>query len=234
MTSRSEIWADLRRLDEHHSRGRDDGYEQIRQVVSYRACLPEAKQALFREVALEAIAAEDPRLWWVLLGALVQADDAAAVPGLVELLRASPLEPDTEDAIVQALLRFNCDAVDYQEYLVRALQEQRGMAVSNLAALVRVDCRSCIEMASEYLSQQLQQAGEANAARLLPAFVHNFIEVDEGLLATLVGEVAHSDQTAALQLAALLGDYLLKPWVVRELGEERARQLVEQVNKAAT
>jgi hypothetical protein len=110
-------------------------------------------------------------LWSVALQALVQAKDTECVHTLEGLRASGALKPEIEDYVVQALLSLDHRLPTFAAYFIKALAEERGMAVSNLAALVKADPRECIALASDYFASRVNLGRQPEVEANLPPFV---------------------------------------------------------------
>jgi hypothetical protein len=105
------------------------------------------------------------------------------------------------------------------DHIGRGLKIDRPEAMTQFAALCRVDKEAYLRMASDYFGRRLSSAKFAAASEsLIGAVVANLTDVDSSLLKDLVSRTLRVNRPAGETLRTMILDNLAKPWVSRRLG----------------
>lgn len=228
----SSLHQRLRALDVAHRSDGDGGYELVRTVASWAESLSSEDRDRLRTELLDLVAAKDSMLWGVALEVLVEEGTDEVAAELSRLATGNDWGEDWNDQLVLALLRLgHVPSAEYcVRYVERALSGERRTALPLLAALCRVDVDACLRLSAAYFEGALASEDDAETHRgYIPAFVRNFVEVDDSLLWRVIERTSAAAPRSSARLAAMIDDCLGRPWISRELGDARVARLRERI-----
>lgn len=229
---KSEILQQLRKLDTAHRDDGDGGYALVRAIKDWATLLDPIGQENLWSVLIELVTQQDSTLWGVALEVLVQEHPSEAAAKLSYLVELSDREEEWKDQIVLALLRlgYRPSAAYCVSYIRTALADDRRVVLPLLAALCRVDIEACLSLSASYLGRVFKSDELAEKHRgYIPAFVRNFLEVDERLLRQLIERTKMADPHSASKLTAMIDDCLARPVFTREIGEAKVTVLRQAI-----
>jgi hypothetical protein len=235
MMDKREAQEMIRLINEAHKHDRDGGYALAAALKrGYEDAAPSAR-APFSEALADLVRAQDPQLCAVALEALVQLGARREVASLGEDIAHTSQDEKWKDNVVLGLLRLEQgqfrDAI--VGHLRSSLESPRTLTMPIMAALCRIDPGTCLDVSSAYFTQAHVTGHEREAEGLIPAFVRNFTNVQDHLLAGLVQEVSARDSGAGRWLAHCLNEYLSKPWILEEFGAARSTRVRAEICEAA-
>lgn len=235
MMDKGEAQARIRRLNEAHERDHDGGYALVAAIKrSYEEIKPSGR-AQFAEALADLVRAQDPQLWAVALEALVQLGASREVASLGEDVARSSRDEKWKDNVVLGLLRLDQD--QFRDAIVghvrSSLENPRTLTVPIIAALCRIDRGTCLEVSSAYFAKAHEGGREREVEGFVPAFVRNFMDIDDHMLAELAQRVAARDPEAGRWFAHSLNEYLSKPWILEEFGAARSTRVRAEISEAA-
>ena len=115
-------------------------------------------------------------------------------------------------------------------YIRTALTDDRRVVLPLLAALCRVDAEACLSLSATYFGRVFKSDDLAEKHRgYIPAFVRNFLEVNEPLLRQLVERTKMVDPSSSSKMAAMIDDCLARPGFAREIGESKVTALRQAI-----
>jgi hypothetical protein len=219
-------------MDIDHRADGDGGYAFVRELRTFLTSLDSRGRNDLRHVLLGLVIDRDANLWGVALEVLIQEGASEIAPVLEREVRTKAQPIEWQDQVVLALLRIGWKggADIYRSYVRAALKENRRAILPILAALCRVDPQVCLEIASGYFADKLSEEDQAKKIeRYIPAFVRNFVEVAPDLLVGLVRRTKTLQKPAAERLASMINEYLSKPFIVTEIGEQMSQQIIREI-----
>jgi hypothetical protein len=223
--TRTEAQERLLRINQEHEADRDGGYALVGAIRRAQGELASEDRLALAEALGDLVRGEHPQLWGVALEVLVQSGDHEEVVALGREIASSSRDPEWKDNVVLGLLRLG-EGQFLEPILahVRAsLQNERKLTVPTLAALCRIDRETCLDLAVGFFADA--HATGRNVDGFVPAFVRNFIAVDDAMLGELVRRLRTRLIDAAESLAGQFDAYISKPWMVKELGSSRVENL---------
>jgi hypothetical protein len=227
-----EIADELLRLAADYRQVYDGGSALVRGIREWGRTLdPEARQILW-DCLFESVANQGPIPWGIAVEVLVEERPDGIAERLDDLLTRQNASEEWRDEIVFSLLFLGhrSGAAKYMAHIKEGLLTGKNGVLRLLAASCRVDPQECIALSSGFFGRVLRAEGSEEEYRsIVPTFVRHFLDVDERLLGELVERTKTVNIDAARLLAALLDEYLTRPWNVRELGETRVGALREQI-----
>jgi hypothetical protein len=218
----------LRKLDTAHWNDGDGGCALVRAIKDWAALLEPRDRETLWSVLIDLVAQKDSTLWGAALEALVQEHPGEAATKLSYLVDLSGRSEEWTDQIILALLclGYQPSAAYCVSYIRAALENGRRAVLPLLAALCRVDVEACLSLSAAYFEGLFKSGDLAEKHRgYIPAFVRNFLEVDEGLLRELVERMKKVDPASSSKMAAMIDDCLAQPWFTREIGESKVTAL---------
>lgn len=223
------------RLNDAHESDHDGGYALVDALKhAHNAIEPEGRGA-FTEALADFVRGEDPGLWAVALETLVQLEANAEVESLGKEIALRTRDEKWKDNVVLGLLRLGHS--QFRDAIIKhvgaSLGAPRNLTVPIVAALCRIDRCACLETSSAYFESAHVDGREGDVEGFIPAFVRNFIAVDDALLSELVRKVAGKNPEAGRWLGQSLNQYLSKPWMLEELGDERCGRIRAAISAAA-
>jgi hypothetical protein len=231
MMNKTDAREELLRLRDEHERDRDGGYALVEAIRRARDGLEPGDRGFIAEALGDLVRGQDPQLWGVALEALVQLDEAEQVVSLGGEIDSSTRSGEWKDNVVLGLLRL--EQRQFREHLLRHVRESLGsprkLTIPIVAALCRVDREVCLELAVTFFDEA--HAKTRNVEGFIPAFVRNFVAVDDALLAELVHRLSARRVEAGQWLADGFDAYLSKPWMIKELGSDRVARLRHDVRR---
>ena len=173
-------------------------------------------------------------MWGVALEALVEIGDREQVAALAKDIRSGAFGVEWKDNVVLALLRLGQTQFRnvILEYVQNSMASPGPLTIPLVAAVCRVDRKACLESAAQLFADA--HATNRNVDGFIPAFVRNFLAVDEQLLAELVAKLPARQPGAGRWLAERFETHLSKPWMVRELGSTRVSNLCRELGRVVT
>ena len=168
---------------------------------------------------------EHPQLWGVAIEALVQSGNGNQIAALGKDIGSPTRSGDWKDNIVLGLLRSGQQ--QFREpilaHIRQSIDTPRKLTIPIVAALCRIDRETCLELAAAFLDDANRMGRSVDG--YIPAFVRNFVAVDDALLGELVARLFARRVEAGEWTATSFDTYLTKPWMLEELGSERIEQL---------
>ena len=232
---KEEVRRWIRRLNDEHENDHDGGYALVDALKQAQKQVEPKSQGLFAETLAEFVRAEDPELWAVALEALVQLGSRREVASLGQEVTQSTRDQKWKDNVVLGLLRL--DQGEFRDAIIKhvrgSLESPRNLTVPIIAALCRIDRAACLDISSTYFEAAHAGQRVRDVEGFVPAFVRSFLAIDDHLLAELVRRVGGVRPEAGRWLARCLADYLSKPWVVEELGDDRSTSVRADIDAAA-
>lgn len=224
MMTKSEAKQRLLRLQQEHEADRDGGYDLVTAVRRVQDELSPEDRAVLTEI-LGDLARAEQRLWGIALEALVQSGDREQVFALGGEIASTTHSDEWKDRVVLGLLRVGEQRLrePIVAYLRASLNNRRSLTVPTLAALSRIDRETCLELAVGFFEDA--HVKKLNVDGYIPAFVSNFVEVDDAMIGELIGRLRARRMDAGQSLAASFDEWLSKPWTLKELGAERVGRL---------
>jgi len=233
--NKTEARERIRQLNDAHESDHDGGYALVEELKQAHGEVEPEGRVLFAEALSDFVRNQDPQLWAVALEALVQLGANREVASLGEEVGQSSRNEKWKDNVVLGLLRLGQgqfhDAI--VEHVLSSLESPRHLTVPILAALCRIDRSACLEISSAYFESAHVDERESDVEGFIPAFVRNFIAVDDELLSELVRMVARKNPESARWLGRCLNEYLSKPWMLEELGDGRSTRVRTNIHRAA-
>jgi hypothetical protein len=169
------------------------------------------------------------------LKALVQLGENEEVASFGDEIAKSTRDDKWKDYIALGLLRLGQRQFRERifEHVRASLERPRHLTVPIIAALSRIDRDTCLEMSGTYFADAHSSGRSHEVEGFVPVFVRNFVAVDEQLLSELVRRVVAREIEAGRWLGRALSEYLSKPWMVQELGDERSARIRAEIAAAA-
>jgi len=227
MTSGTNITEEVRRIQREHYHDGDGGYAAVGAIRSFWHELePQSQESLKLELT-KFVESREPTIWALAWEALVQEQAVDVGAEILCALQVHALDVEWSDEIVLGLLRLGYRAgSDYcRKYVGERLGVAGPLALPLVAALVRVSPEDGIELASAYLVESTREHLDERVNKYAPSFVRHYLAVDEGLLRRLISELMRRDEARAASFAVVLNEYLAKPWMVEELGDDRSAKI---------
>lgn len=225
----------IRQLNDAHESDHDGGYALVEALKQAHGELEPEGRGLFARALSDFVRNQDPQLWAVALEALVQLGARGEVAYLAEEVGFSSRDQKWKDNVVLGLLRLGQDQFrdTIVEHVLASLESPRHLTIPILAALCRIDRSACLEISSAYFASAKVEEREITVQGFIPAFVRNFVAVDDELLSDLVRMVAAENPESARWLGRCLTEYLSKPWMLEELGDDRSARVRASIYGAA-
>jgi hypothetical protein len=235
MMEKGEALERIRRLDEEHESDHDGGYGLVWALKqAYEETDPKDRRSL-AEALSDLVHRHDPSLWAVALETLVQVGGHSEVAFLGDEILSGSRDEAWRDGVALALARLGRsefrDAI--VEHVGLSLENPRAQTVAIVAALCRIDRGTCLELSAAYFLRALAQSRSDEARAYIPTFVRNFLAVHEHLLPELVQKVAAHSPAAGRWVADCLNEYVLKPWIVEEIGSDQSVRIRGEISAAA-
>jgi len=228
----TEVLQHLRKLDTAHRDDGDGGYALVRAIKDWVPLLERGDQEILWDALIELVTREDPTLWGVALEVLVQEHPGDSATKLSSLINLTERSEQWNDQIALALLRigYKPSTAYCVSYIRTALTDDRRVVLPLLAALCRVDVEACLSLSATYFGRVFKSDELAEKHRgYIPAFVRNFLEVDERLLRQLVERTREIDPSSSSKIAAMIDDCLARPVFTREIGESEVTALRQTI-----
>lgn len=221
----------LEALAKAHAHDKDGGYSYAFALRDLYTTLERDEQAELVHTLVSSVL-EREGIWRVGIEALIQIGALDRADALVAAVRSGAHDWEWRDDVVFALLslQYPVQGDFYDEYVKRAIDEERPHAVPLAAALSRIhSAQSCL-LLGDWL---VRAYAKGKAVRGYAAtIVRNYLAVDEWLLVDLVHKVGQQDASASRSLAGALKTYLGKPRMLKELGEERCTRIQRAIAAA--
>jgi hypothetical protein len=235
MMEKTEVQELIRRLNGEHQDDHDGGYALVAALKDARDAVEPDEREFFTESLADLVKDKDPELWAVALEALVQLGESQAVASLGDEVTESTQDERWKDYVVLGLLRLGQGRFrdPILEHVGASMANPRPLTLPIIAALCRIDREACLEIASKYFADAHRRGNVRELEGFVPAFVRNFVAVDDQLLAEFVRRLVTREPEVGRWLARSLSDYLAKPWIMQELGNERSKRLQGDVAVAA-
>lgn len=221
---RSAIIQHLRDVDVAHRDDGDGGYALVTSIKKWVKELDTKSRELLWNVLLEFVANQDRTLWGAAVEVLVQENPSHLGDRLTYLLENVNHGDEWRDQVCLALLRIKHQpaAANCAQHIKMSLDKGRRVVLPVLAALSHLDAEKCLSLASEYFGRVFTSGLLADKHRgYIPAFIRNFLEVDENLVSQLVGRLRFIDASSASRLASMIDECLTREIFEREIGRAR-------------
>lgn len=228
------IFDRLRQLDIDHRDDGDGGYGLVRAIRNFAQSLDMENRESFWDILFTLVEQQDATLWGVALEVLVQENLPEEGGRLSSLLGDDNRTDEWKDQIVLAVLRLSHlpSAPMCVSHIRGALQKGRRTALPILAALCHVDAEACITLAAEYFGRVADSDDFFEKHQgYIPAFVRNFLEVDERLFRRLLERINAINPAAGEQLVQMLEKCLARPFFIQEIGRKKIVTLRESISK---
>ncbi len=229
---RVKILQKLRQLDVAHHDDGDGGYALVDAIKDWAKTLDLSSRKGLWDVLLELVSTQEPTLWGVSLEVLVQENPDQITTQLSRLANLDNRSDEWKDYICLALLRLRhkASANSCVNHIKRALEDGRRAALPVLAALCQVDAEACLKFSAAYFGHVLALDQMAEKHRgYIPAFVRNFLEVNDDLLRRFVEQTKAVNFSSGNKLATMIDECLARPAFVREIGQEKVTALRAEV-----
>lgn len=223
----------LRQLDEGHRDDGDGGYTLLNAVLTYESQLSPNESLVLRQKLLELIANCHETMWGVALEAVVQLWGRQVSDDLASLLGEQQVDDEWSAQLLLALLRLQHASIREQaiEFVKRRTSYRDREVLPWLAALSHVDQCECTRLATGFFVAAYQNGELEKTQGYVPAFVRNFVEVDQTMILQLVRQIRETDPLAANETALLFLDYIRKPFFVKEFGKDLSADIDEGINR---
>lgn len=226
-----ELAEQVRRIERNHHQDGDGGYAAVDELRALLHSLEPEDQRLLKAVLLDLISRREPGTWSLAWEALVQERATDVAPEVLMLLQSRHLDVEWSDDLVMGLLRIGYQ--DGADYYVRYIRERWSQAktivMPMVAALARVSPDQSLRMGAEYIEEAKDSNLAERVERCAASFVRHYLAVDEHLLARLVTVLKSGEPATASWLASVLNAYLSKPWMLKELGNERSARIRREI-----
>jgi hypothetical protein len=235
MMGKDEAQGWIRRLNDEHAGDHDGGYALVEALKRASEEVGPESRARFAAALADFVRVQDEQLWAVALEALVQLGESQEVASLGNEITTSTRDDKWKDYIALGLLRLGQRQFrePILEHVRASLGTPRHLTVPIVAALSRIDRDTCLEISGKYFADAHSRGRSDDVEGFVPAFVRNFVSVDEQLLSELVRTVVAREPEAGRWVARALSDYVSKPWMLQELGEERSARIRAEIAAAA-
>lgn len=212
-------------ISHEHELDRDGGYSLVGAIRRTSEGSAGPDRIVMAEVLGELVQRQESRLWGVALEALVQLGEVGQVAMLAHELDSAARSDEWKDNLVLGLLRLGQEQFrdTILKHISQSLRSGGDLTVPMIAALFRIDREACLSMAVTFFEDSFARGRKIDG--FIPAFVRNFVAVDELAIAELVRRLTVRRAEAGRWLAGEFDAYLAKPWMTRELGSDRVSKL---------
>lgn len=225
----------IRRLNDEHAGDHDGGYALVEALRRAREEVAPEGRAAFAAALADLVRAPDEQLWAVALEALIQSGETEEVASFGDQIADSSRDDGWKDHIALGLLRLG--QRQFRDRIVEhvrvSLEEPRHLTVPIVAALSRIDRDTCLEMSGTYFANAHASGRSQDVEGFVPAFVRNFLAVDDHLLSELARRVVAREPAAGRWLVRSFSEYLSKPWMLKDLGDERSARIRAELASVA-
>jgi hypothetical protein len=229
---KSEIIEKLYQFDLIHKPDYDGGYSLVSEIRSYSLGLNEEERKILKEVLLDFVRNREINMWGVSLEALIQEWGKDVSQELLNLLEENrEFDDEWTHHIIFSLLRLGETSAKetYIKYITKHLERNDYTVLPLLAALVRVDSNLSVDIAARFFAQLTEKDFIKGISGYIPAFVHNFIEIDANLLFRLVESTKVISKKSGGLLVKLLIEYLERPYVKKKIGYDEVERLINRL-----
>ncbi len=202
----------------------DGGYGLVSALCAYRSQMLESMRSQWDEVLLGWVQEEAPSLWGVALEALVRAGGTMVNAELSRILHGGERSAQWREYVAYALIRRGCAD---ETVRMEAEQGARGMSpmgLSNLAGLL-VIAPELLGTAIDCVATAMSSGHYDYVRANLPPFVYAAADSDAELLVRMVERISERDLENGKRFAAMVADYLKKPFIQKRIGADVAAKL---------
>ncbi len=231
--TKNEIASLVTQLREDHKHDKDGGYGLVFVILRLNDEMGASDRATLHEYLLERIDEETPDLWGVALEVLVQAGSLETAANLERILKAGDRNREWIDQVILYLLRMGYDRPLnlYLSNIQSNLDSNRPVCAS-LAHLYKVAPELSIQLSAQFFARHFSgESVPVMVQNCIAVFVYAYPEKNENALLELVEETSAINLKAGRKLKSEITDYLSKPWVSRDLGQERTNRLRTMFNQ---
>lgn len=225
--TKDEIVSFIAKIKQEHQTDKDGGYSLIFAILRFNKRIEDRDRASLREYLLECVDKGDPSLWGVALEVLVQAGSLEVAERLEKMIREGSRSQEWIDQVVLTLLRMGYDRpLDIYLSNIQFNRSNGRPVCASLAHLHKVAPDLSIRLSSQFFATHLSsESGATRIQNCVAVFVYAYSERNENALLELVEETSMINPKAGEKLRRDITDYLTKPWLSRNLGQERVTQL---------
>jgi hypothetical protein len=231
--NKDQIAALIAQTRQEHQHDKDGGYNLVFAILRLSKKMEDSGRKALQEHLLERIDEEDPKFWGIALEVLVQAGSFEAATSLEKMLRDGNRSQEWVDQVVLDLLRMGYDRpLDlYLSNIQFNLSANRPVCAA-LAHLYKVAPDISIRMSAQFFAKSLFSGGNVFfSSHCVAAFVYTYPKESENALLELVKETSGINPKAGKKLRSDIADYLTKPWLPRDLGQEKVARLKSMFNQ---
>jgi hypothetical protein len=210
------VQTELLALVRSHESDRDGGYRLATILCEYRTQLSEGDAERWDDVLVSWVREEEPSLSGVALEALSTCGGGRVSVALSALLRQTHSNVEFVEYVAHALIRRGVADDTVRAVVERNAALMRPMGLPNLAALIPI-LPDVLSVAVECIVAAMSTGRDDYVEANIPPFVHNAADSNLQILVRLVEQVFKRNRQSGLKLAAMLQDYLAKPFVQKEL-----------------
>lgn len=235
MSGAIDFAEEIRRIQRDHYHDGDGGYAAVEAIRALWRTLEPPSQQTFRDTLTEFVVRREPGIWSLAWETLVQENARDIAPEMLQMLCADQFDAEWTDEIVLGLLRLGYrGGLDYfRTYVKKRLVEAGLLVLPLVAALARVSPEDSVALAAECIVRATQGGLEQRVEKYVATFVRHYIAVDENLLRQLVVALKMRDAKIAKAFTVTLNAYLAKPWMLKELGDQRSANIRAGLTAAA-
>jgi hypothetical protein len=232
MTPSESVNMMLADLAKAHGQDQDGGYAFAFAIRDLHGNLERREQAELVSALACSLLTRD-RLWRVAAEALIQIGSLERGAELVAAVRANSYDWEWRDDVIFALLclRYVVEPTFYEEYVGRALEDERPHGVPLVAALARILPDESTGLLSRWLVRSRSRGKDVEG--YVATIVRNYLAADEKLLADLLRKIRRRNSDDARWFAGCMKSYLGKPWVLKELGDTRSARIRAEIASAS-
>lgn len=227
--TKSQIALLIAQISQDHKHDKDGGYGLVFAILRLNGQMEDSDRAILQEYLLEKVDEETPGLWGVALEVLVQAGSLEAAASLEKMLRDGNRNREWTDQVVLYLLRMGYDRpLDIYLSNIQSNLNMNRPVCASLAHLYKVAPDLSIRLSARFFAKQMSsESGAVMAQNCIAVFVYTYPERNEHALLELVEETSVINPKAGIRLRNDITNYLIQPWVSRDLGQEKVTRLQE-------
>jgi len=215
-------------LESAHREDYDGGYRLASALCKYREQMPDSTAHVWDDVLLGWARDEPARLWGVALEALARAGGVGVNQKLDAMLRASDRDLEWREYVAHTLIRRGFPSATVRRNVQHAARRMTPMGLANLAALL-VLAPELLPASVECIVAAMSSGRHDYVEVNVPPFVHAAANSEFDLLVRLVQQTGAKDHQTGSRLAAMIIEYLARPFVQKRFGADVVGQVADEL-----